>query len=54
MKIADLIKLTENRLALLNTARADADRAGDVIRIAALDVEIADTTATLSALRALG
>ena len=53
MKIADLTKLAENRLALLNTARADAERAGDTARIAVLDAEIADTTATLATLRPL-
>ena len=53
MTIADIIKLAESRLAVTNTARADAERAGDIARIAALDAEIADTTATLATLRAL-
>jgi hypothetical protein len=53
MKLADLVRLAESRLSLLNTARADADRAGDTARIAALDAEIADTTATLAALRTM-
>jgi hypothetical protein len=53
MSISDLIRLAQNRLATLNSARATADRDGDADRVAALDTEIAETEATLAALRGI-
>lgn len=53
MKILDHIKLAENKLAILNTAKADAEKVGDLSRIILLDVEILETTNTLAALRSL-
>lgn len=53
MTINDLIKLAQTRLAALNTARATAVTLGDVERISTLDVEIAQTEATLVQLNAL-
>lgn len=53
MTISDLIRLAEARLATLNGAHTTAARAGDTQRLAQLDAEIAETTATLAALRTL-
>lgn len=53
MSISDLIRLAQNRLATLNSARATADRDGDADRVAALDTEISETEATLAALRGI-
>jgi hypothetical protein len=53
MTIADLLGLAEARLSTLNGAHTTATRAGDAARVAQLDAEIAETTATLAALRSL-
>ncbi|UXQ89118.1 hypothetical protein [Synechococcus phage MinM1] len=53
MKIADLLRLAEARLATLNGAHTTASRAGDTQRVAQIDAEIAEMTATLAALRTL-
>jgi|688.fasta_scaffold417003_2 hypothetical protein len=53
MSISDLIRLAQNRLATLNSARATADRNGEPDRVAALDAEITETEATLETLRGL-
>lgn len=53
MTIADLLRLAEARLATLNSSHTTASRAGDTQRVAQLDAEIAETTATLAALRTL-
>ena len=51
MSISDLIRLAQNRLATLNSARATADRNGETDRVSTLDAEIAETEATLATLR---
>jgi hypothetical protein len=53
MSISDLIRLAQNRLATLNSAWATADRDGDDARISQLETEIAETEATLAALRGI-
>jgi hypothetical protein len=53
MQIVDLIALARTRLAYLSVLRADAERLGDTVRVAALDAEAADTQATLTTLEAL-
>jgi|LakMenEpi03Aug12_release.lakeMendotaPanAssembly.Ray.scaffolds.fasta_scaffold3590153_1 hypothetical protein len=53
MTIQQLITLASNRLAALNTSRANAVALGDVERIDALDAEIAETQNTLDALNTL-
>jgi hypothetical protein len=53
MTIADLLRLAEARLATLNGAHATASRLGDAQRMAQIDAEVAETTATLAALRGL-
>ena len=53
MKIDDLLRLAEARLTTLNGAHTTASRLGDTQRLAQLDAEIAETTATLAALRTL-
>jgi hypothetical protein len=53
MTIPQLITLASNRLAALNTSRANAVALGEVERIDALDAEIAETQNTLAALNTL-
>jgi hypothetical protein len=53
MTIAELIRLVSNRLSALNSAQATAVALGDVERIAALEVDIAETQATIDALNTL-
>jgi hypothetical protein len=53
MSIDDLIRLAQNRLSTLNSARATADRNGDAERVGMLDDEIAETEATLEILRGI-
>jgi hypothetical protein len=51
MSISDLIRLAQNRLATLNSARATADRDGDADRVAQIEAEIVKTEETISTLR---
>ena len=53
MKIDELIALAAARLARLNVQRGDAERAGDVAVMTALEPQIAETEATLRRLRSL-
>ncbi len=53
MTIAQLITLASNRLAMLNAARATAVALGHIDRLDPLDADIAETQATLDALRAI-
>lgn len=53
MTIKELIGLASARLNRLSSLRADAERDGDVTRLAKLDAEIADTEDTLAKLRTL-
>lgn len=53
MQIHDLINLARARLVYLSSVRADAERLGDAAQVAAVDAELADTQATLTALEAL-
>jgi len=53
MTIADLLRLAEARLATLNGTHATASRLGDTQHIAQIEAEIAETDATLAALRGL-
>lgn len=50
----DLIRLCEARLANLSQLKRSAEQIGDVPRVAALEVEIAQTEATLASLKGLG
>ena len=53
MNIQQLLSLACNRLAALNSARATAVTLGDIDRLGALDADIAETQATIDALRTL-
>jgi hypothetical protein len=53
MTILDLIALANARLANLTAQRTSAASLGDVSRIAQIDTEIAETEATLAALRGI-
>lgn len=53
MTIAQLITLAANRLTMLNNARATAVTLGHIDRLDVLDADIAETQATLDALRAI-
>jgi hypothetical protein len=53
MTIPQLIELTQNRLNNLKTSRQSAWVAGDVELINNLDVQIAETEASLSKLKTL-
>lgn len=53
MTIADRIRLLSNRLASLNEQKATAEARGDIERAAAIEADVLETDATLSALRAL-
>jgi hypothetical protein len=53
MTISDLISLALARLANLTAQRTSAASLGDAVRIAQLDTEIAETEATLAALRGI-
>lgn len=53
MKVSDLIKLAESRLAALNNARATAEALGQDSRLADIDADILETEATLAQLRSL-
>lgn len=53
MTIQQLITLASNRIAALNTSRANAVALGDIERIDALDAEIEQTQTTLAALKTL-
>jgi phosphate uptake regulator len=51
MKIADLQKMAENRMAHLQSNRTAAERLGDVEHINRLNAEIDETANTLSILQ---
>lgn len=53
MSIAELIALCERRLVHLGSVRSSHAALGDVEQVEALDEKIAQTTATLAALRTL-
>jgi hypothetical protein len=53
MKIAELVALARSRLARLNAQRIEAEGAGDVALLLAIDAQIADTEITLVKLRSL-
>jgi hypothetical protein len=53
MTIQQLITLASNRLAALNSSRANAVALGEVERIELLDAEILETQNTLDALNTL-
>jgi len=54
MTIAELIAMCERRLAYLSTLRSSYAAIGDVQQVERTDEEVAQTTATLNALRTLG
>lgn len=54
MTIAELIALCERRLVYLSTLRSSYSALGDVQQVERTDEELAQTTATLNALRTLG
>jgi len=54
MTLADLLKLAQARLSTLNGQRADAVITGNAPAIERLDRDIAETQATIDALRSLG
>ena len=51
MTIGELITLLENQIATLNGARTTADRSGDIEQALLIDAKIAETTATVAALK---
>jgi hypothetical protein len=51
--IIELIALLENQIRALNDARIIAVRLGDVSRVMEIDAKIAETEATLAALKGL-
>lgn len=53
MTITQLITLAANRLAALNAARSTAVTLGNIAQLDGLDADIAETQATLDALRAI-
>lgn len=53
MTIAELIALCERRLAHLGSARSSHAAIGDAEQVEAIDEKIAQTAATLAALRTL-
>lgn len=53
MKIEELIRLLQFRLASLNTARASAVSVGDIAQINIIDADVLQTQATLDQLLTL-
>lgn len=51
MKVNDLIKIVENKLATLNNQRAYAEKIGELNEVVRLDFEIMETEETLKKLR---
>jgi hypothetical protein len=51
MRIADLIKLVENRLARLNVDMSTAFNRGDHELVSKIESEVSDTESTLEVLR---
>lgn len=54
MTIAELIAMCERRLVYLSSLRASHSALGDLQQVERTDEELAQTTATLNALRTLG
>jgi hypothetical protein len=50
MTLDDIISMTQNRLAALNTARTAAFLAGDIAQVNIIDVEMLKTQTTLDQL----
>ena len=53
MKIADLIDILTNRIAILNAQKAHATSVGDLQRVLAIDEEITETETTLNQLKSI-
>lgn len=53
MTVPELISLATNQLTHKSQLRTAAERLGDVAQLAQLDADIAETQATLDALRAI-
>ena len=53
MNIDDLIALLANRLAALSQMKATFERLGDIPALTQVEADIAETEATLAALRGL-
>jgi hypothetical protein len=53
MSLAELIKLVQNKLSALNSARASAAAVGDLSQVVALDAQISETQLTLDQLKTL-
>ena len=53
MTIGEIIALLETQITTLNSARATAERLGDINRIIEIDGKIQETQATLAALKGL-
>lgn len=51
MKIHEIIALLQNRVLALNGEQNTAERLGDVARVLEIDAKIAETNATIEALR---
>lgn len=51
MTIAELIALLESQIATLNGSRTTAERLGDIEQVLLIDAKVAETTATLAALK---
>ena len=54
MGISDLIQMAQARIAYLSQQRVTALVTGDIDAVARIETELAETEATLAALRALG
>ncbi|MCE2946323.1 MAG: hypothetical protein LXA50_04560 [Betaproteobacteria bacterium] len=53
MKITDLIRMAQAKIANLGAQRTSAERLGDVERVNRIDGEIAETQTTLAQLQTL-
>lgn len=54
MNINELVTMLTNRLNFLQSQRTMAVSIGDVLQVGNIDIEIAETQTTLSALQTLG
>lgn len=51
MTLSEILVLLENQIATLNGSRATAERLGDIEQALLIDAKVAETTATLAALK---
>ena len=53
MKVPDLIRLLQKKIAALNSARSTAEALGDIDQIVVIDAQITETQLTLDQLNTL-